>query len=1216
MDGARIAQVLSNLSSHLEFLKWEMGEANQAFKDGTSATNEYNIFNNTAMAAIDKAKNKLHEMVVELGEKLYPLMSHVYSSSSALLRVMYQVVKWFDEYKKVLGPTLSILAIYYTTLGAVKVAKLAWLAVTSAGTTIMTTFKGVLGGLKIVLLAVTLQFGKAKEATQALNATMKATPWGQIIAAVATLAITIYNLCTRTTQYEESLKDARKRIDEFNSETLKEKKELDKLFGALQSVNSESEEYKSAKDKIISQYGAYLRGLINEKGEILDLEKAYQRLTAAINLNARAKNIQSAADSEEKGYLEEAQGYLSEIREELEKVKGYGKENEAIIQGVAGIISKGDVDLNSHSAMPESWYKAFSKRFGLYAGIGTATPAEILKLLGGGWWNSPGRKLVKLIGEHQKNSEDYKTMLRSVRPEWNASNEELWQIAETIDRYLAGEISLNTIKFYDDKGNVATRMVVDHDNKNAGIAQLANSKNGGQTNGFVENYQSGVEKQTDELIAEWGRSLAPTGPQQPGSEQPKPEVRLWEEQSSRIPQQQGQFVLANPLTRGYDGITRYELEEYRDKIYTFAGNRVNATHTSKATPQEYVEYEKYETDADARAAEQAAKRAAVKARADFKAALDVPKAKWESADAENTASYRQGLITYSEYLRKKNELELQYYEEREKVYENFNLQEDEDYQELLKKHEAKKLAWQEKSAALDKHELERKQAEEVNVANKQYNDPSNATAYQNEALLQQRLLEIKIKYLEEEQKLYEKGSEQWQKLQEQIEDANLTNQLEMQKQYSAKVKEWSVYYARLSAEEKFKLEEAYIKRLLQDGLITQKTYDRILKSLKNTRENAGLPESAQKPDPASRDDKNSRREKMAEDIADIEALAARETWSEEKKQQAILRIKRYYAKLGMEAAKAANNEIVNNMLTLAGALQKMFNDSQEQGKDWAENLSSMISAAVALVMPILQAVTDYKNAALDLEIGKLEDRYEKEIELAEGNAYRTKKLEKEQEEEIARLKAEQSRKTFALQVLSAVAQTAENAISAYGAALKIGPAGLVLAPIAAAAAIAAGTLQVMTIKKQQEAAEAGYSEGGFTPDGDKKKPVGVVHAGEWVASQKLTKNPTTRPLLEALEMAQRTNTVGSLTAATVSRSITAPMVAARRRPVEVVTNSQDSAPSAESSRQMVQLDETINLLRQRLNEPFMTVNSITGDNGIQAAQEEYKRLIRNKSPKY
>ena len=42
------------------------------------------------------------------------------------------------------------------------------------------------------------------------------------------------------------------------------------------------------------------------------------------------------------------------------------------------------------------------------------------------------------------------------------------------------------------------------------------------------------------------------------------------------------------------------------------------------------------------------------------------------------------------------------------------------------------------------------------------------------------------------------------------------------------------------------------------------------------------------------------------------------------------------------------------------------------------------------------------------------------------------------------------------------------------------------------------------IKKQKEAAmSAEYAEGGFTPDGPKKKVVGGVHAGEWVASQKL-----------------------------------------------------------------------------------------------------------------
>ena len=72
-------------------------------------------------------------------------------------------------------------------------------------------------------------------------------------------------------------------------------------------------------------------------------------------------------------------------------------------------------------------------------------------------------------------------------------------------------------------------------------------------------------------------------------------------------------------------------------------------------------------------------------------------------------------------------------------------------------------------------------------------------------------------------------------------------------------------------------------------------------------------------------------------------------------------------------------------------------------------------------------------------------------------------------------------------------------------------------------------LQTTVIKKQKEAAmSAEYSEGGFTPDGPKKKVVGVVHAGEWVASQKLVKSPVARPLLEALEVAQKRNVIGTL----------------------------------------------------------------------------------------
>ncbi|MBQ7471425.1 MAG: hypothetical protein IJS97_03260 [Prevotella sp.] len=38
-------------------------------------------------------------------------------------------------------------------------------------------------------------------------------------------------------------------------------------------------------------------------------------------------------------------------------------------------------------------------------------------------------------------------------------------------------------------------------------------------------------------------------------------------------------------------------------------------------------------------------------------------------------------------------------------------------------------------------------------------------------------------------------------------------------------------------------------------------------------------------------------------------------------------------------------------------------------------------------------------------------------------------------------------------------------------------------------------------------------------------------------------------------------------------------------------------------------------LRERLNEPFVTVNTIEGDTGIKQAQDEYQRLMNNASPK-
>lgn len=261
----------------------------------------------------------------------------------------------------------------------------------------------------------------------------------------------------------------------------------------------------------------------------------------------------------------------------------------------------------------------------------------------------------------------------------------------------------------------------------------------------------------------------------------------------------------------------------------------------------------------------------------------------------------------------------------------------------------------------------------------------------------------------------------------------------------------------------------------------------------------------------------------------------------------------------------------------------------------------------------MQQASAYMQACADIEIAKTEKKYDREIELAEGNSYRVKKAEKQKEKEIAKIKSDASRKQFAMQVIQAVAQTATNALNAYGSAAQVPVIGYILAPIAAAMAVAAGAIQIATIKKQQQASEAqGYMTGGFTPEGKPDEVAGVVHKGEWVASQRLVNNPRTRPLLEALDYAQRTNTIGSITAADVSRTITAPAVlAAQPQATTVVNNTYASAPAPSDERIVAVLDR----LDSRLNEPFVTVNTVSGDHGIQQAQDEYDRLMRNKSPK-
>ena len=308
----------------------------------------------------------------------------------------------------------------------------------------------------------------------------------------------------------------------------------------------------------------------------------------------------------------------------------------------------------------------------------------------------------------------------------------------------------------------------------------------------------------------------------------------------------------------------------------------------------------------------------------------------------------------------------------------------------------------------------------------------------------------------------------------------------------------------------------------------------------------------------------------------------------------------------------------------AAEQENAFRSAIDSSVEWLQSdggqaMVQTFDMLVNQMSQIFSSLSDIIQAELDIQTAKIEQKYNAEISYAEGNKAREVSIERRKQAELGKAKQEANRKMFAMQVIQAIAQTATSAIAAYSSAAAIPVVGFIMAPIAAAMAVAAGAIQIASIKKQQQASEAqGYMQGGFTKRGRRDEVAGVVHAGEWVASQALVNDPAARPLINALDYAQRTNSIASLRAEDVSRTITAPTLIAERLSSQgsLGATLRQALPAATTpTAQDNTLGDTLARLARRLDEPFVTVNTVTGDVGIKKAQDEYEQLMKNKTPK-
>lgn len=400
----------------------------------------------------------------------------------------------------------------------------------------------------------------------------------------------------------------------------------------------------------------------------------------------------------------------------------------------------------------------------------------------------------------------------------------------------------------------------------------------------------------------------------------------------------------------------------------------------------------------------------------------------------------------------------------------------------------------------------------------------------DEKAYRSQLNDLQLKYLSEKARLLRKDStpEAANSAEIEYQKESISQKQAKEEEFLKSVNEMRKKYIGMSAAEQMQQELALLDELNNRKLLSEEEYQRMKYQIETRGKDSIEKETAQsatstlKQAGYERVDAPSGGDSITNGFMQLTAAAAN-----------ISNAKAAYAKLD----ELRKSDLISQAEYDAAAA--------ELDKQRFSNFQQCAQAAYSTVSALMSSYSAYSQACIDAEVSKVEQRYDAEIAAAGSNSARGKRLEEQKQKEINRIKAREAKKQATIQIAQALATTAMNALQAYGCMLALGiPAGPVLAPIAAATATAAGMLQVATIKKQAEAQSNGYYRGGFTGGNNYHDTAGIVHEGEFVANHEAVNNPNVLPVLRLIDQAQRNNTIGSLTAADVSRAISAPSSAA------------------------------------------------------------------------
>lgn len=634
-------------------------------------------------------------------------------------------------------------------------------------------------------------------------------------------------------------------------------------------------------------------------------------------------------------------------------------------------------------------------------------------------------------------------------------------------------------------------------------------------------------------------------------------------------------------------------EPWRNNGYNGKGNdgtiikQQRTTGTHQASDKE----RKARAKAEKTAAAEARKREA-EAKRKQKQAADSIKAETNELMANNAKAYAEGKKTYQQFLDDRQNIQIKGFAKLKQLYGA----ESNEYKQLLdnqvtvvKQHDAAILKMNEQS-------IERERLQKEASIKAQYND-ANSAIYQNDIALDEAIYQNDADAMQKRLALYNEGSEEWLDLKAEMEQASLDHQLQMQEAYQNQLKELRQQFGKqdLQAQETMYLNG--LDNLYKQGLIKEEEYQQM--KLEITKQFAAQRAQIDADDHGAGSAQLKINDKSSEMVNSARAAAG------ESQSTGNATLGGYFS-----------SQVENYQNTMEKLKELYGNDKQNHAaymqakaqvtSDYLNDLVEKTAVVYNGINGILSASSSYAQACSDLEQAKISKNYEKQIAAAGNNSKKKKKLEEKRDKELAAAKSKANKKAMKIEIAQAIASTAMSAINAYASAAAIPTIGWTLAPIAAGMATAAGMIQLAAIKKQHQAEAAGYYEGGYTGGNRYRKEAGVVHEGEFVANHNAVNNSSIRPALDLIDRAQRSNTVGSLTADDITRSLgqsSSTVVA----PVVNVNND-----NTEVRQSLDGVNAAVSRLTQTLDDGIEVEVPISGRRGLHRRLQDYQRILNNK----